>query len=151
VRKEQRLPALILAFIAVSIGLGSCDRAQDCIPTTRDYLVLQLVDSTGKARKDTLTVSSYSSSRITRDTISSNFNLILDPLHDTITYRFSKPGNSNWIKVGYNSTVNVPSEDCGPEFAFFQLEVLDTSYDSIRVLDRTFSKSVKVNIRVYYE
>ena len=148
-RKEQSLPFLILAFIAVSITLGSCERAQDCTPLTRDYLVLQLIDTAGNATNDTLTVTSFSSTLILLDTISSTFQLPLDSFHDTITYKFDKPGYSNWIKVSYISLVSILSEDCGPEFIYEQLEILGTSYDSILVIDHTFHRSVEINIKVY--
>ena len=95
-------------------------------------------------------VTSYSSTRVI-DTISATYNLELDPFNDTITYNFEKTGYMNWIKVSYKSVVNILSEDCGPEIVYYQLELLETSYDSVEVVDHTFPLGTKVNIKVFYE
>lgn len=134
-----------------AFGLASCYRADDCNPVTRDYIVLQFVNLSDKAVTDTLTVASYSYGAIYNDTLSSIFDLPLDPSYDTITYTFNKPGYSNWIKVGYSSVVDVPQGDCGPQFVYSQLEILDTSYDSVRLVDKTMLPTVKVNVKVIYE
>jgi len=151
VRSDRIFSGIILALVILSFGLGSCYRAEDCSPTTRDYFVLQLADTTGKAVKDTLSVSTYSTDFTIMDTISSQFNLPLDPAHDTITYILQKPGFSNWIKVGYHNIVTIPGEECGPNFEYYSLRILGTSYDSVRLIDERLFNTIVTNIRVTYE
>lgn len=139
---------LILTITAVS-----CYRAQDCTPVTRDYVIIDFVDSLGAAKEKTFTITSAASDSIlvSNSVTSSKFELPLDPFSDNVTFTFTETGTENWLTLGYRNAVFINSEDCGPEFVFSELVIWGSTYDSLRLIDNRVLDGIELNVRIYEE
>jgi hypothetical protein len=74
----------------------------------------------------------------------------IDPL-DTktlFTFYFQNDVQKN-LEVGYNSKVHFISEDCGSEQIYGNLTIMQTDFDSVRVINPTLTKTKSINIEIF--
>jgi hypothetical protein len=150
-RKESLIIRLAFTLALLLIVFVSCRRAQNCTPVSRDFVIIQFVDSLGVPKNEILTITSAASDSIlvTANQITTQFNLPLDPFRDNVTYLVTQSGIENWITLGYRNAVFINSDECGPEFVFSDLAIWGTSYDSVRLVNTRILEGIDVNVRIY--
>ena len=118
---------------------------------TRDFVIIEFVDSLGVPVDRTMTISSLATDSILvgTDLTSSTFELPLDPFNDNVMFTFNDRGVQNWLTVGYRNVVFINSEDCGPEIVYSELVLWGTSFDSVRVVDDRLFDGINRNVIVY--
>ena len=58
-------------------------------------------------------------------------------------------GDTLTLKVGYKTEVRFVSEECGSERLQYNLKILETTFDSVRVVSNTLNKGQSTNIEIY--
>ncbi len=58
-------------------------------------------------------------------------------------------GETQTLKVGYKTEVRFVSEECGSERLQYALKILETSFDSVRVVRNNLDKGRSTNIEIY--
>lgn len=59
-------------------------------------------------------------------------------------------GDTVTLKVSYKTEVRFVSEECGSERLQYNLKVLETTFDSVRVVSSSLNKGQSTNIEIYH-
>lgn len=84
------------------------------------------------------------------DTLNGSALLAVNPYADETMFTFSFEGDSTMtLKVGYKNETRFVSEECGSERVQYNLTILETQFDSVRVVNNLLSTSTAANIEIY--
>ena len=142
----------------ISVLLGACLDEPECLRKADTALVIsfkKIVD--GKA--DTLifyNIAAVGSDSIfykdqpedLRDTLTSVL-LAVNPFSSETTYTFQTQDEQVLLKVGYKSRTKFISEDCGSEQLLYDLKILETQFDSVRIVNKVLTTARQTNIEIY--
>lgn len=143
----------------ISVLLGACLDDPECLRKSDTALVISFKKiADGKA--DTLifyNISAAGSDSIfykdqpedVRDTLASVL-LAVNPYLDETTYTFQFEGEQVLLKVGYKSRTKFISEDCGSEQLLYDLKILETQFDSVRIVNPVLTTARQPNIEIYH-
>lgn len=59
-------------------------------------------------------------------------------------------GDTLLLRVGYKTEVRFVSEECGSERLQYDLKIVETTFDSVRVVSRSLDKGQTTNIEIYH-
>lgn len=75
----------------------------------------------------------------------------INPYADTTFFTFNDfRGEIKTLKVGYKTEVRFVSEECGSERLQYDLKILETTFDSVRVVRNSLDKGQSTNIEIYH-
>ncbi len=83
------------------------------------------------------------------DTLNGSALLAVNPYATETLFTFSFDGEDKTLKVGYKNETRFVSEECGSERVQYNLTILETQFDSVRVVNRLLSTSRTTNIEIY--
>lgn len=82
--------------------------------------------------------------------LSSDITLLVNPYADSTRFTFNNiRGDTLILTVGYKTEIRFVSEECGSERLQYDLKVLRTTFDSVRVVRRNLDKGRFTNIEIY--
>lgn len=85
-----------------------------------------------------------------RDTLKGTNALVaVNPQAAETLFTFHFEDEDKFVRVGYQSAVRFISEDCGSEVLQTKLTVLETNFDSVRVVNKTLTKARVTNVEVF--
>lgn len=84
----------------------------------------------------------------TRDTLTSAI-VAVNPFSNETLFTFYFPLTSKTLRVGYQTDASFISEECGSEQIQRQLVILETEFDSVRVVNNVLSSSRTTNIEIF--
>lgn len=85
------------------------------------------------------------------DTLESKTVVTIDPYAEETLFTFNDfRGETETLRVGYKTEVRFVSEECGSERLQYNLRVLETSFDSVRVIRNSLNKGRYTNIEIYH-
>lgn len=158
----QRACWVLIIFLTV-LG-GSCLDSDICLRGADNALVIefkQFVD--GVAVADTVTFLNieaegangifYLDDPDVLDTLRVDEVAIVtvNPYTEETLFTFNNfKGDTLLLKVGYKTEVRFVSEECGSERLQYDLKVLATTFDSVRVVSRNLNKGQSTNIEIYH-
>lgn len=146
---------IILMIVLVS----SCLESAECVKSGDTALVINFKKlSDGKA--DTvilLNVSAAGSDSVfykssdpdELDTLNGAALLAVNPYADETLFTFSYETQQVTLKVGYKNEVRFISEECGSDRVQMGLTILETQFDSVRVVNNVLTKNRTTNIEIY--
>ncbi len=73
----------------------------------------------------------------------------VNPYATSTEFTFYFPVLERKLDVGYTRSARFISEECGSEVSFSRLRIIQTEFDSVRLVNPTLSKSRTVNIEIY--
>lgn len=123
--------ALIFGFMKLSDGKA-------------DTVVLFNIEATGV---DSVFYKDYGTDL--RDTLAQQAQVTVNPYGDTTQFIFNYVDEVKQITVGYKTEVRFVSEDCGSERLQYDLKILSTDFDSVRVVRSSLNKGKSINIEIY--
>ncbi len=139
-------------FIAFIILAASCLDDPDCFQLNNNFLGISF-HVMGSTVADTLKATEISfsgTSAILADTVVTGISL---PLNYTATgtdiFFTRTDGSKDTLKLGYITKIQYVSDDCGSRYILSDLNVASHSFDSIRLVNTTPTKSGGTNIAVY--
>jgi len=146
------------AFWLLLLPLFSCLDQPDCLRTSDTALVVSFRKLEGGAR-DTVVLYQvialgadsifYSPGNVPDTLRGVNALLAVDPFSTETSFTFYFHENEKELRVGYNREMRFVSDECGSELFLSSLEILSTTFDSVRVVNRQLSKSRTVNIEIF--
>lgn len=145
-------------IIVVAVVAGSCLDDADCLRTGDDALVINFKRLDG--RNDTLVFYNIAAEGTDsifyktaepdeRDTLHT-VTLAVNPFEDETLFTFYFETETKTLRVGYKNEVRFVSEDCGTERVQHNLKILETGFDSVRVVNSVLSTSRTTNIEIYH-
>lgn len=85
-----------------------------------------------------------------RDTLRSKVVVTLNPYAEETTFTFNEfKGLTKTLTVGYKTEVRFVSEECGSERLQYDLEVLETSFNTVNVVRKNLDKGRFTNIEIF--
>lgn len=82
--------------------------------------------------------------------LSSDVIVLVNPYADSTQFTFNNiRGDTLVLTVGYKTEVRFVSEECGSERLQYDLKVLRTTFDSVRVVSKSLNKGRSTNIEIY--
>jgi hypothetical protein len=139
-------------WFVVLIFMGSCLDEPDCFQLSNNYIGItfkKLFD--GKA--DTLTL--FGITAPSTDSIFYPFKravsvqLELNPYESSTDFTFQTIYGSQQLAIGYRSSVQFVSEECGIRTLLSDLQIGDHDFDSIRLVNPALSNPPVTNLEVY--
>jgi len=83
------------------------------------------------------------------DTLNGSALLAVNPYAEETLFTFLFETEEKTLKVGYKNEIRFISQDCGSERVQYNLTVLETQFDSVRVVNEVLSISRSTNIEIY--
>lgn len=84
------------------------------------------------------------------DTLEEKTVVTIDPYAKETLFTFNNfRGETKTLRVGYKTEVRFVSEECGSERLQYDLNVLETTFDSVRVVRNSLDKGRSTNIEIY--
>lgn len=155
----QRACWVLLIFLLV-LG-GSCLDNDICLRGADNALVIEFKKfSNEEAVTDTVTFLNiqaegtnavfYLDDPDVLDTLIDAAVVTVNPYAESTLFTFKNfRGEDKTLRVGYKTEVQFISEACGSERLQYDLKVLETTFDSVRVVRRSLDKGRSTNIEIY--
>ena len=83
------------------------------------------------------------------DTLEGTALLAVNPFANETLFSFVFETEEKLLKVGYKNEIKFISEECGSEQIQYALKILETEFDSVRVVNTRLSTSRTTNIEIY--
>lgn len=144
-------------IILVLLMSGSCLDETDCLPTGDTALIIsfkKLADGTAdefvfyNIEAEGSDSIFYKTEPELRDTLSAA-TVAVNPFVQETLFTFILEAEEKTLRVGYKNEVRYISEECGSDRVQYDLKVLETQFDSVRVVNNVLSKSRTTNIEIY--
>jgi len=91
----------------------------------------------------------YSTETDKLDTLEGSALLAVNPFANETAFSFVFETEDKILKVGYKNEIKFISEECGSEQIQYALKILETEFDSVRVVNTRLSTSRTTNIEIY--
>jgi len=151
--KAKRLK--ISVFLVVhSFLILSCEEVKDCTPQTNDFIKVAFRDTVSNDLIPLAFDSIYELNSGTllfdfKDTLSI-FEIPLNPELANSSFLFSEQGIVNTLDVSYRNAASIISVECGVELIFAELNIDQTTFDSVRIIETEFfSELTENNVEIY--
>jgi hypothetical protein len=126
-------------FLVFSLLAASCLDEPDCF-SLNNYIIGISFKKLADSSIDTAEFMSIRTAEpniiFSEDTIS-RIILPLNYFENETSFLFESPDTTRILRLGYSSKAQFVSENCGERFVLSDLRVLETSFDSVRVLRDT--------------
>ena len=143
----------IFGAMMIVFSIAACNEVVDCSRETKTTARISFFKKTDGT---TLAIAFDTIMAIGSDSIfftaidSLNFyDLPLDPNVNSTTFIFIKASVMDTLKLGYENQFVIIDEDCIPEIAFNNLEILNTSFDSLKIVENRLLIEVENNIKIF--
>jgi Family of unknown function (DUF6452) len=144
----------------VLVIVSSCLDDPDCLRTADTALVISFIRLSdnkpdtiilyhvaGEGADSVFYKSSVEPDKL--DTLEGTALLAVNPFANETLFTFVFETEEKTLKVGYKNEIRFISEDCGSEQTQYSLAILETQFDSVRVVNSRLSTSRTTNIEIY--
>ncbi|MCC6156349.1 MAG: hypothetical protein IT367_21460 [Candidatus Hydrogenedentes bacterium] len=148
-------------IVLVLLMAGACLDEPDCLPTgdtalvisfnrlldgKRDTVILYTIEAAGS---DSIFYKTNPEKLDTIDTQTKPVIVAVNPYAEETLFTFFLRVQQKNLRVGYKNETTFISEECGSDRVQYDLSVLETDFDSVRVINSVLSKNRTVNIEIY--
>jgi len=134
-------------------ALAACDTT-DCITFNTRLVIVEFLDSaTGnsKSREFDLIAAQESQVIFYSDTSLSTYLLPVNTEQEQTLYLFLNPDQSiDTLELSYDKKVLLISKDCGYDFEFKNVGIIQTTFDSAVSLENELSRLNEENIKIFF-
>ena len=134
-------------------ALAACETT-DCITFNTRFVILKFFDSaTGvdKSREFDFIAAQKSQVIFYSDTSLSTYLLPVNTEEEKTLFLFINPDQSvDTLEVGYDKSVSLISKDCGYDFEFKNINIIQTTFDSTVSLENELSRLNEENINIFF-
>ena len=138
--------------------VSSCLDSPDCIKNGDTTLVIRFKQlSDGKP--DTVVLYNvaaegsdsvfYKTDPDALNTLIDTVKLTVNPYAEETLFTFLFETKTVTLRVGYKNEIRFISEECGSDFVQTDLTILETQFDSVRVVNNVLTKDLNANIEIY--
>ena len=143
----------ILGGMLIIFSIAACSEFVDCsreTKTTAKISFFKKADGTSlEIAFDTITAIGTDSIFFTAKDTLNIYDIPLDPNSISTTFIFIKASVTDTLNLGYENQFVIIDEDCPPEIAFNNLEILNTSFDSLKIVESRLLIEVENNIEIF--
>ncbi len=143
----------IFGVLLLIFSIAACSEFVDCsreTKTTAKISFFKKADGTSlEIAFDTITAIGTDSIFFTAKDTLNIYDIPLDPNSISTTFIFIKASVTDTLNLGYENQFVIIDEDCPPEIAFNNLEILSTSFDSLIIVENRLLIEVENNIKVF--
>ncbi len=137
----------------ILFSIAGCSEIVDCkreTKTTARISFFKKTDGTSlEISFDTITAIGTDSIFFTAKDTLSIYDIPLDPNSINTTFIFIRASVTDTLNLGYENQFVIIDEDCAPEIAFNNLEILNTSFDSLKIVESRLLIAVENNIKIF--
>ena len=145
-------------WVIIIIGVaGSCLDDPECLRTSGSALRIS-IKRLSDSKSDTLIVYNITASGADSifykndpeklDTLVGSALLAVNPYANETVFTFHFETEDKILKVGYKTEARFISEDCGSEQVLYDLTILQTDFDSVRVVNNRLTKKAITNLEI---
>lgn len=147
-------PNYLLVIVLIVMSFVACND-EDC--TSMDSNVLKLkfdsVTANGKILDkhrvfDGIYAVGYEDSIFHKNDSTTVVRLPLHPGKDDILFIFMKDNARDSLQISYKSSARFISADCGVEHIFSDIKVINSSFDSVNVMNDRLRRNAENNIKI---
>ena len=143
----------IFGVMLIIFSIAGCSEIVDCkreTKTTARISFFKKIDGTSlEIAFDTITAIGTDSIFFTVKDSLSVYDIPLDPNSISTTFIFIKASVTDTLNLGYENQFVIIDQDCAPEIAFDNLEIINTSFDSLKIVERRLLIEVENNIKIF--
>ncbi len=142
----------IFLFNAIIWLISGCENT-DCITFSRNYVIIDFLDSTGVRKDTTFSYITAEGSNVIfySDTTLYKYALPINTDESETTFIFHGTDNiTDTLQVGYLRRQRLISEDCGFELQFRQLEIIRSSFPDAISMNKDLNILYETDIRIYH-
>lgn len=143
----------IFGVMLIIFSIAGCSEVVDCKRETKTTVRISFFKITdGSSLEiafDTITAIGTDSIFFTVKDSLSVYDIPLDPNSISTTFIFIKASVTDTLNLGYENQFVIIDQDCAPEIAFNNLEIINTSFDSLKIVERRLLIEVENNIKIF--
>ena len=146
----------VFIFISVIVAIiwmtSGCENT-DCITFSRNFVIVDFLDSTGIRKDTTFNYITAVGSKVIfySDTTLYRYALPINTDESETTFLFHGINDvTDTLQVGYTRRQRLISEDCGFELQFRQLEIIHSSFPEAVSLKNDLNILNETDIRIYH-
>lgn len=139
-------------LIFLFFSSASCLDEPDCLVLATNKMKVSFVNADKTEAKYTftkITVSGTTKTYFTEGPVS-GLTLPVDPANTQTSFVFTHDGTEVKLVVQYDKTHKVISTKCGAYTYFNNLSVVETTADSVRVVNKLFATTVTKNLEIIF-
>jgi hypothetical protein len=144
---------LTFYFLICLYVLAACDTT-DCITFNTRFVIVDFLDSaTGDSKSRQFDLISAQESQVIfySDTSLSTYYLPVNTELEQSIFLFLNPDQTiDTLEVSYDKTETLISKDCGYDFEFKNLGIIQTTFDSAVSLENELSRLNEENIKIFF-
>jgi hypothetical protein len=157
----QKACWVLIIFLLV-LG-GSCLENDVCLRGADNALVIEFKKfSEGVTVTDTVTLQNIQAEgtnavfyyEVPEDTVNTLYDgaiVTVNPYAEETLFTFNNfEGDTLILRVGYKTEVRFVSEECGSERLQYDLSIMETTFDSVRVVSNSLNKGESTNIEIFH-
>jgi hypothetical protein len=142
----------IVWFLVFWVLATACLNDQDCLITSANLVKIQFKNFKNKSKNiklDSVEVSGLGYFYPTADSVS-NLALPVSPVMNEATFTFYYYNTAPAITVGYLTQAEIISTKCGAFTNYIDLNVINTSFDSLTLINNQLLKSQNaINLEIF--
>lgn len=142
----------LFLFIGIFWLISGCENT-DCITFSRNYVIIDFLDSAGIKKDTTFNYITAVGSNVLfySDTTVYKYALPINTAASETTFIFQGINEvTDTLQVGYSPIQRLISEDCGFELQFRQFEIIHTSFPNAISLNNYLNILNETDIRIYH-
>jgi len=83
------------------------------------------------------------------NTLIDTVKLAVNPYAEETLFTFLFEAKTVTLRVGYKNEIRFISEECGSDLVQTNLTILETQFDSVRVVNKVLTKDLNANIEIF--
>jgi hypothetical protein len=135
------------------IGLWGCLTEPDCFDTTTNSVGLGFYDEddeTVNVLVDSIGITGLTSYLIPEDSLST-FQLPIDPAQNSAEITFFLGNQTERLLLSYDQEIQVVSDNCGTLTYFINLQLVETTFDTVTIANPRLSTNAGINVKISLE
>jgi hypothetical protein len=144
---------IFIFVIAAIVWLTSGCENTDCITFSRNFVIVDFLDSTGTRKDITFNSITAAGSDVIFYSDTTLYKYLL-PINteepETTFFFYGTNGVTDTLQVGYQRRQRLISEDCGFELQFRNLEIIHSSFPEAESLGNDLNILYDTDIRIYH-
>lgn len=152
------LNLLYLKFVRLSLilllGMWGCLTEPDCFDTSTNLATFTFYDTEDEVRVveiDSIAISGVNGFLIPDDNTFSSISLPVDPAETDVIITFYFGADAETVSFTYQLQTEVISEDCGALAYITDLNLTDSSFENITILNNRLATNAGTNVKITLE
>jgi len=138
-------------FIPLFFVFAGCLNEPDCLITSTNLVKISFKKSNNSARKilfNEITISGLDNDKKYQTDSVTSIQLPVTPAEGDITFTFSFESRVETLRLKYDTQTEIISPECGAFVNYINLDVADTSFEVVEILNNRLTLNAPVNVQI---